>query len=91
MEPRWERSFGKKFEFVGGTRKVDIYVNRGATELRFVWGPDGAHSWHWASLDMEKDRLFIEPSLLQDAPTEEEMQEAYTYMKLFAHWALEGL
>lgn len=91
MEPRWTRTFGKKFEFVGGTRKVDIYVNRGVAEVRFVWGPDGAHSWHWVSLDREKGCIFLKPSILQDEPTKEEMQEAYDYMKLFAPWALEGL
>lgn len=72
---------------------MDMYaaVEDWLKEVRFVWGPNGAHSWHWVSFDEEKGCVFLEFALLENEPTKEEMQEAFNYMKLFAPWALEGL
>ena len=92
MEPRWRKNWSDTenthMRYLGGTGKCDIWNYEDGHpanyDLRLVWG-DGTERWHW--VHYEDGVLFLNAGSredLKDAPTEEELEEATAYIRLFA-------
>lgn len=71
--------------YLGGTDKADIFTyENDLSDLRLVWG-EGAQRWHWATYRGDRFKLDkLDADGLDDPPTEEELQLAWTYIQLFA-------
>jgi hypothetical protein len=87
MEPRWHKSWLDRvhLRFLGGTNRVDLWL--GAT-LRVAWG-NRPVEWDWVRFDKCGERLTFDPYAPPGGPTPDDLEEALTYLRLFAPWVLE--
>lgn len=93
MEPRWFSNWAGNpsngMTFLGGTAKMDLWASVYGGDTRLVWGAD-AGRWHWPT-EIAEGKLRLYSAVLTDPPTDEELDEAHTFLKVFAPWVLEDV
>lgn len=93
MEPRWNTAWAghpsSGLQYLGGTAKMDLWASSYGGDVRFSWGDGPAH-WHWATSDAD-GKVCLYSHVLTDTPTDEELDEATNFLKVFAPWVLDAL
>lgn len=93
MEPRWNHVWAEHpssgMTFLGGTAKIDLWASAHGGDTRFSWG-DGPTHWHWPSRGAD-GKLRIYSAVLDDAPTDEELDEMDNFLNVFVPWVLKDL
>lgn len=85
MEPRWKNVWLPELRYLGGSSRVDMFTHSDDySDIRAAWG-DNTSQWHW--LEWLDGKLLISVAsshLLKDAPTDEELEELWVYLTIFA-------
>lgn len=95
MTPRWKEGWTASFDlrFIGGYERFDLWAHTEdpAGDIRVVWG-EGPTLWHYALIPPGAKSMVLHKSpntaLLADPPTQDELQDLYKYVSLFAPWVI---